>query len=138
MRIALWLLAGLLLLAKTGCDTGNGRLGIEGTVTLDNNPLHDGAVSFLPMNGTSSPTAGGEISNGIFSVKPDKGVMAGSYRVEIIATRKTGKQVMDPLMGTMVDEVIQYVPKKYNHESELTREVTSDGPNEFEFQLTSE
>ena len=117
---------------------GDGRIAVEGSVTLDGNPLTDGSISLRPMMGTSGPTAGGKITEGTFSIRPDKGVMAGPYRVEITASRKTGKQVMDTLLGTMVDEYIQYVPEQYNRESDLTADVTEDGPNQFEFNLTSE
>ena len=70
--------------------------------------------------------------------------MPGKFRVEITASRKTGKQIPDPaaMMDTsegngMIDQYEQYIPPRYNKRSELTVEVTDDGPNEFDFPLTS-
>ena len=127
-----------LLLAVAGCDSGDGRLEVSGTVTLDGEPLPSGSISFRPMQGTHGPTGGGEIVDGRFSIRSDKGVMPGSYRVEISATRKTGKKVMDTILQTEVDEIVQYLPDKYNKDSELVRELTEAGPNELTFELTSQ
>ena len=136
--LPLTILACWLLLVITGCGSDDGRITITGTVTLDGEMLPDGSISLRPMMGTSGPTAGGKITNGSFSIPSDKGVMPGSYRVEITASRETGKEVMDTRLNTMMPEIIQYVPTKYNRESELTADITEAGPNQFEFQLTSE
>ena len=34
-----------------------------------------------------------------------------------------------------VDEMEQFIPERYNRQSELTREITTDGPNQFTFEL---
>ena len=127
-----------LMILAVGCDSGDGRLEVEGAVTLDGSPVTDGSISFFPQLGTSGPTAGGKITSGQFTVKSAKGLMTGSYRVEIIASRKTGKQVKDPFMDIMVDEFVQYIPAKYNVESELTADVKEGSANQFDFQLSSE
>ena len=120
-----------------GCGSQDPRRGLSGTVTLDGEPLALGSISFRGLRGTSGPTAGGEIKEGQFIVPRDGGTFTGTFRVEISATRKTGKQVQDPLLGMMVDEFEQIIPKQYNLQSELSVEVTADGPNEYEFALES-
>ena len=68
-----------------------------------------------------------------------------SFRVVITAKRKTGRQVSDPTAAMMdpkaesgfIDEYEQYIPRRYNQQSELIAEVTEDGSNEFEFVLSS-
>ena len=127
-----------LLLALNGCsDHAGGRLAVQGTVRLDGQPLGRGSISFRPAAGTTGPTAGAKIVDGRFSIPPGKSLFAGKYRVEITATRKTGKQVKDPTFGAMVDQVAQYLPGKYNRSSELAAEVKPGGPNYFKFDLTS-
>jgi len=72
--------------------------------------------------------------------------MEGAFRVPISATRKTGKKVFDPTAKMldsgatdgMVDEIVQYVPARYNKQSELTVDVVDGGENRFEFALNSE
>ena len=130
-----WCVAGIFLLVLAGCGPGNGRQNLEGTVTLDGEPLAKGSIAFRPTAGTQSPTAGGRIVNGEFSISPEKGLSAGTFRVEITASRKTGRKVMDPVRRIEVDEMEQVIPQRYNRQSELTREITTDGPNQFTFEL---
>ena len=123
------------LVLVVGCNGNDGRQALEGTVTLDGEPLAEGNVSFRPMPGTKSPTAGGRIVDGKFSILPEKGLSAGTFRVEITASRKTGRKVMDPVLRTEVDETEQFIPERYNRQSELTRPIITDGPNQFTFEL---
>ena len=118
----------------TGCDSGG--VAVLGTVTLDGNPLEEGQVTFTPQPGTSGPTGGGKVQNGQFTIESDAGIVAGSYRVEITASRKSGQQIPDPT-GRMVDLVEQYIPARYNEQSELTNQLT-DGTNNLEYKLQSD
>ena len=126
------------LVALVGCGGGDDRFRLEGSITLDGEPLTTGGISFRPQRGTRGPTAGGRITDGKFFVEPAKGTFAGTFRVEIISSRKTGQKVMDNVMGTMADEYKQIIPVRYNRQSELTAEVKKDGPNKFEFALESQ
>ena len=54
------------------------------------------------MQRLHGPTGGDKIVNGRFSVRSDKGVMSGSYRGEISATRKTGNKVMNSMQMEVV------------------------------------
>ena len=101
---------------------------------------------FYPEPGTRGPTAGGKIVDGEFTVAAEKGTMEGTFRVQISATRKTGKKVFDPTAEMldsgstdgMIDEIVQYIPARYNKQSELTADVVDGGENRFEFALSSE
>ena len=131
--------------ALVGCSEPSDRRALEGTVTLDGQPLAAGGINFFPLSGTHGPTAGGKIVEGRFYVAPEGGTMPGTFRVVITASRKTGKQIVDPTAAMMdpqaesemVDDYEQYIPKRYNQQSELTAEVTTDGPNQFDFPLSS-
>ncbi len=124
------------LLALPGCSE-NARRGLEGTVVLDGKPLEAGSIAFLPQPGTKSPTVGGAISQGRFSIEPASGALPGTFRVEITATRSTGRTLTDPRFGKPIEETVQFIPPQYNVDSQLTATVAEQGPNHFEFQLES-
>lgn len=125
-----------------GCNH-DGRQSLEGTVTLDGQPLPTGDITFFPVPGTPGPTAGGKIVEGRFSISAEGGTMAGTFRVQITARRKTGKQVFDPTAqmmdpnakNGMIDQYEQYLPSRYNQQSELTADVIQGGKNVFDFPL---
>ena len=117
-----------------GCDSAS--VTVRGTVTLDDNPLEEGQITLTPQPGTSGPTAGGKIQNGQFTIKSDAGIVAGAYRVEITASRKSGQQTPDQL-GRLVDVYEQYIPARYNEQSELTEELTT-ASNELAYELRSD
>ncbi len=114
----------LTLLAICGC--GGGRAGISGKVTLDGEPIENGLIRFIPIEGTNAPSGGSAITNGAYQVPVDKGLMAGKYRVEITGRGTTGKKIQSGVGGPVIDEVYELVPKRYNKESELTLEMQSD------------
>jgi len=132
-----WCASGLCLFLLAGCDSESNRSSLEGTVTLNGQPLTEGSIALRPLPGTRGPTAGGKITNGTFAILPEHGTFAGTFRVEITASRKTGTQTKDAVLGIMVDDYERIIPDRYNRQSELTAEVTEDGPNHFEFTLSS-
>ena len=124
------------LLILSGCGRASDRRPLEGTVTLDKAPLAEGSIRFLPQSGTNGPASGGKIKKGHFLIDRDRGAFPGTFRVEIRATRKTGKKVQS-VFGHMIDEHERYLPDRYGRQSELTAKVTGAGPNRFEFALVS-
>ena len=130
--------AACCLLLLSGCGGSDGRQSIEGTVTLDGKPMEKGQVNFMPLPGTQGPTAGSEIKDGKFTIAAKGGTFAGKFRVEITASRPSGKKVPDQFSGEMVDAYEQFIPERYNRQSELEAEVKADAPNRFEFAITSE
>jgi hypothetical protein len=137
----LWLYLLALALAPgflSGCNSRSGRQGIEGTVTLDGRPLEKGQVSFRPQQGTASPSAGGEILDGRFSIVPERGLHSGKFHVEITASRPSNQKTLGLFTGGITAEIEeQYIPAKYNRQSQLEATVESNGPNRFEFAITS-
>ena len=120
-----------------GCGASSDRKSIEGTVTFDSQPVTKGSIAFLPLPGTASPTAGGDILDGQFAIPDERSVYAGKFRVEITASRPTGRKITHPLTGALIDETQQYLPEKFNRESELEVEVQANGTNRFDFSLAS-
>ena len=131
-----WCLSILALLLAGGCGDAR-RQSVEGTVTFEGQPLAEGHITFVPQGTTHGPTAGTEIKDGHFSIDREKGSFAGTFRVEIVAARETGRSFVDPTTDETVTEREQYLPAKYNSESELTAEIKEGEPNRLEFNLTA-
>lgn len=130
----------LLVMSASGCFDSSAptRVGVYGTVKLDGTPVPEGTISFIPEQATNGPTAGGQIVQGAYKIT-SLGPAIGKYRVEIKSMRKTGKKIeagTPAPPGTMIDEIEQYIPAKYNTNSELVFEFER-GDNEVDFDLTS-
>jgi len=130
-KISICLLAAFIGLSITGCggDKNVGR--VQGTVTLDNQPLPNAKVIFEPENGRPSGATTDE--KGQYQLKytsDNNGALIGTHRVTI-STRSSG----NPDEG--IEPTPELVPAKYNSQSELVKEVTK-GKNIIDFNLTSE
>jgi hypothetical protein len=133
---ALVLVAAPLLL--TGCS---GSCPVEGTVTLDGQPVDGGIIEFQPADGapgTSRTTVHADIKNGKYSLGGGNGPAAGSYKVAIHWLKKTGRQVdVTGDAGNKQDETQECVPARYNSQSTTVVEIKS-GTNTFNYELHSE
>lgn len=119
-----------------GCSH-DARQALEGAVSLDGQPLSEGSINFMPLAGTNSPTTGANIQEGRFVVARESGALPGKFRVEIVAKRKNGQRILSDTAGGLVDQYEQFLPARYNRDSQLTADVTS-GVNRFVFSLTSQ
>lgn len=142
IRVFLPTICLLVIVATCGCGGGPKRLPVEGTVTVDGQMLESGQFTLIPLEGTRGPTAGAEIVDGKFSIASNGGPLAGTFRVEIMAAQTvTGKKQSGINFSTgeveVIEETRQLLPPRYNSNSELTAEVTLDGPNHFDFELQS-
>ena len=131
----------LLFGAATGCGgDGLNRASVEGMVTVDGTPIPEGNMAMIPMAGTTGPSAGATITDGKYFISSDKGPVPGTYRVEIKAIRKTGRQIVDshkPPPDNLVDETEQYIPPEYNVESTLSVQLQAGKNQNVDFQLTT-
>jgi hypothetical protein len=132
------LIAACVVPAVCGCGAKSTRLGVEGRVTFDGTPIPEGKISFIPLAGTSSPTAGATIRDGEFAVPREKGLRPGKFRVEIRAVRASGKTIRDDLSGEMIAKRESYIPKRFNDASDLVAEIKPDEPNRLEFALNQQ
>lgn len=125
----------LIALPFSGCGQGEQYQAMSGSVTVDGAPLKKGIITFYPIG--PGTTAGGQITEGSFDLDISRGASPGKYRVEITASRPTGKKEFDIDLKAEVDIEEQYLPPKYNLKSELTCEVVGSGDNKYEFALTT-
>lgn len=110
-----------------GCAGSDGAADVKGEVSLDGQPLMDGVIHFMPLDGKSR-TASTFVKGGHFETR----VPLGKQRVEISCVKA---QPLKP--GQMADSATgaEIVPAKYNTKSELTLEVKR-GKNEPRFELS--
>ena len=93
---------------------------VSGTVTLDGQPLKEGTIRFVPVDG-KSPTADARIADGQFRAT----VPVGEKIVEISAPKVVGKHRMyESPDSPVVDKVIELLPPRFNVRSELRITVT--------------
>lgn len=125
-------LVGLLIVCL-GCSSKLPQ--VEGTVTLDEEPLAGAFVSFQPVGAGAMATATTD-DGGRYSINTGAqgGVAAGAYRVAVTAyhTRASANEQNPPQFSVAT-------PKRYNDpESSGLEAVVEPGKNTFDFALTSE
>ncbi len=129
-------------LGASGC-TGNSssdnlaRLPIAGSVLMDGRPLAKGAILFYPIHhpvfGTAV-SAGDVIHNGRFSIRADKGLIPGKYRIAISSAGVHHPHIGVPKPELTADEVI---PDRFNVETELEFEVKAGGIKHLKIEIDS-
>lgn len=127
------LLVSFSLFGLIGCRGDDGFATVEGNVTLDGQPLENGAIAFIPADG-ETPTAGERIENGVYKAR----VPIGAKRIEITASKVVGQRAAyaGEADSPQIDVTAALVPRRYNIDSELTLEVQS-GVNQKNFDLKS-
>jgi hypothetical protein len=113
-----------------GCGpSGPETYEVSGEVTFDGQPVAEGRIVFRDAGGSAASWAG-EIEDGRYAFP----ATVGKKRVEITATRQV-QTSQDSPSGQGAFTFESYIPAKYHSQSELTAEVTPEGPNEFNFPL---
>jgi hypothetical protein len=119
---------GLIGLGCGGSEDGPKLYTVSGEVTYDNNPVEQGQILFRNQGGDGRAYAG-QIQNGHYELKCE----AGTMRVEITASRPTGKfKEVNPGEKDPVMEM--YIPEKFNSKSTLEAVVKQES-NEIPFHL---
>ena len=79
----------LVVLVVAGCSGRKGpeRVVVSGHIQYQAQPLDNGNIQFIPINGTSGPVSGAVIREGQYRVDGRGGVPVGTHRVEITAFR---------------------------------------------------
>jgi len=117
-----------------GCTNGGpATYPATGTATFDGEPIPEGDIVFVSVD-QSTPPAAGKITGGAFRVD----VPAGAKKVEIRASRL--EKLPEGQTGAMgeTEMMVDYIPARYNTQTELSAEIKAGEKNEFTFTLTSE
>ena len=125
-------LVGILLFC--GCDWSPTRLAVSGNITFKKAPLKNGTITFYPVS--AGTRAGAVISNGKYEIARENGLNPGRYRVSI--TSPDGETPADANAapgpsGNFASK--DRIPAEFNSKSKLEIEVTSAGPNQFDFTI---
>jgi hypothetical protein len=99
---------------------------------VDGVPVAKGQIRVFALAAGGVGTHG-EIEDGRYDIPADRGPSAGTYRVEIVSLRHTGRKVRDPDTDALVDEVVNVLPRRYNAEStlQISYDPGSDQPHDF-------
>ena len=118
-----------------GCQHEAPRRGrVHGTVTVAGVALAKGQIRLLAVTEGGIGTAG-EIVAGAYDIPPERGPTAGTYRVEIVALKATGRRVRDPDTNELVDELANVLPARYHSASTLQIKYDPGGDLTFNFEL---
>jgi hypothetical protein len=120
-----------------GCS-GDSRSEVSGVVRLNGQPIEQGSINFIPIDGNLGPGAGAVIENGKYHIPRSSGVTPGRNRVELRAFRETGRKVQDPTgpPGALANERVLAFPPEFNDNSTLVREVRKGSDTiDFEIQI---
>ena len=131
--------AAVVVALLSGCN-GTQRNAIQGAVTLDDQPLDSGYITFCPLPGTKGPTAGANIVDGRFEIPADKGTFSGTFRVEISKYKEIpGRFLLSkgPKEGERIALTANVLPARYNTDSGLTAEIDKGNSTPLRFDLVS-
>jgi hypothetical protein len=134
LQVGAMLIAAALL---SGCGTG--KVAVEGEVTVDGTPVEEGSITFDPGDG-KGPSTGATIVDGYYRLEGPAGATPGAKIVRIRAFRKTGRKIASgppSPPGTLVDEIVQYVPAAYNDRTTLRPEIAGESEVHLDFPLKS-
>lgn len=131
--------AGMLLVV-VGCGESAGpeRVAVQGVISVDGTPLRNGAITFVPTEGTGGPKASAKIVHGSYELEASRGPVVGTHRVEIRAEQELGFALDDPedfdkhALETLPPNPI---PPQFNQDSVLTFEAKSGIKNHFGFAI---
>ncbi len=121
-----------------GC--GNSSCAVSGNVLVDGQPLPEGRIALRPATKAKGVrTVQAVIADGAYSFAKNQGISPGNYSVVITGRRKTGDALPpEEGSGEVIERYEQYLPARYNTNSELTANIISDSSDlNFELQLSS-
>lgn len=134
-RTALALVA---LVALAGCSKGP-PASLSGEIRYLDMPIESGGIRLFPIPDTPGVGAAAVVTDGRYEFPIEKGLFAGRYRVQLFASRKTGRKIEIPPgeadEGTLTDEYESFLPDIYGTTSILTVELAA-GSNTYDFHLT--
>jgi hypothetical protein len=140
ISLTLFLTASGLMAGCSGSRDELPREPVSGTVTMDGQPLADGAIQFSPAAGSgSTPTSGTAlIEKGEFSIPRADGLVPGQYKVSIsgipVPRETRGKSNFGKKKVALIKDP---VPAKYNTQTTLTEEIKRGGATGLKYELRS-
>lgn len=126
-------------LALWGCGKQSGleKVVVQGKVTYAGQAIENGQIYFYPLPGTKGPVSGAPIKDGVYRAEAKGGVPVGRHRVKVEGFRPAQAGSDGDLLSVSPagqrptsGAPLQYIPVKYNRDSQLEVEIPS-GQDEF-------
>jgi hypothetical protein len=132
-----WALVPLGAALLAGCsDPYGGRMAVSGAVKLQGEPLKDGSITFVPLDGQDTQSGAG-ITNGGYKVPREHGLKPGKYLVQLTSgdgkTPDREEDIAGPGSTNIVS--VDRIPPEWNTDSKQQIEVKSGGANQFDFDI---
>lgn len=127
-------LVSILMPLLFGCGNSDGRMAIDGTVSLKGKPIKEGVIEFVSEAGKS----GAIITDGKYAIPADQGLTPGTYKVLITAgDGRTSIDSADGMPGPTGGNIVSKdtIPAEYNTKSKQEVTVKATGPNKFDFPI---
>jgi hypothetical protein len=89
-----------------GC--GRKEMPLQGVVTIDGKPLDAGTIQFQAKDGSPNgapASTGSAVQAGKFQIAGKHGLQPGTYRVNVVGFRLSGRKVHDPQRGDVEERV---------------------------------
>jgi hypothetical protein len=127
-RSRLWLLGTIVVFLAIGAGLwasglfgGSTKFEVLGKVTIDGQPMEQGSILLVPTVANTGTATGGTISHGNYLLTGRQAPAPGEYKVEIRATKKSGKMVQKARgrPGELMDEMVEAVASRFNSVSQL-------------------
>jgi hypothetical protein len=135
MRILLLVIHCSLFILIAGCS-GDKRVPLSGTITLNGEPLPQASVKFIPVDQTiiNTRTGANTDADGKFSLPKNRGLEPGEYIVSIYATVEYDTKTKE--LATVETPPTRILPKvltpsEYNDKSAQRFTVTARGSNVY-------
>jgi hypothetical protein len=131
-----WLL--LFTVAIAGCGSKYPTAPVSGTVSMNQKPLPDAAITFQPIGGGMA-SVGVTDKDGRYTLEyltgERSGAVVATHRVIIRTHRRSNTE--DTSRDTSDPSARDPIPRRYNDASELTMVVPSEGTESADFDLKS-
>ncbi|MCA9221079.1 MAG: hypothetical protein KDA71_12180 [Planctomycetales bacterium] len=128
---------GLVTVAGCGGNSRPPRFAASGRVSLDGQPLSNAEIVFEPRD-SQGLVAVASVANGEFRWTEETGPTAGDFNVRINPLAMDEDEALRMVSSGKRQRLeLIAVPVAYQRPGQLEATVSSAGPNEFNFELTS-
>jgi hypothetical protein len=130
-----WFLLLIMAVSAVGCGDSVELVYVEGTVTLDSQPIPDAEVIFRPEDGRPSAATTDSKGHYVLHYLPDRaGALPGTHRVVISTYIEADPDSPNPVIQEGRAEAI---PECYNTSTTLTAELKPGQSDTLDFALRS-
>jgi hypothetical protein len=123
--------------ALAGCwRSSSGRVEVSGAVKLQGQPLRDGSIRFVPLDGQDT-VSGAPVVNGTYSVPRQNGLRPGKYLVQLTSGDGPTPANEDAAAPGGSANVVSAdrIPEDWNVRSKQQIEVRPHAGNRFDFEV---